>query len=235
MNDGIIDRLHADVFSLLGGVPSLSTVTVLRDDEGDIETEVQRKLQTLIDPKGKIGLAVVIFAPEVVSAEKNLPGPVMNFQIEIQVIEQVLMNRDVKSGTGISAAKGALRVIGALHRQSLGDVILYAEKDPAKKMKVKKGYVSYLVTLNVFEIGLDPAVKPLGVQASVVSGKYVLTCGTVGATIYYTTDGSFPTQGGAGTIGYTVPITLPAGTVVRTAAFKAGLNPGDVLQFKATA
>ena len=235
MNDDILDRLQADVHALLGCVPSLSWVTLIKDDSGDIENEVQRKLQTLTDAKGKIGLAIIVFAPEVVNAERNLPGPVMKVEIEIQVIEHVLFNRDLIKGTGIRAAVGALRVLRALHRQSFGDVILYAEKDPVKKAEVKKGYVSHIVKLNIFEIGLDPAAKPLGVTAAVEDDFYVLSCATEGATIYYTTDGSLPVPGGAGSMGYTEPMDLPAGTEIRAFAFVAGMQPGDVLSFKATA
>lgn len=233
-SDTILDRVQADVVALLGAAPALSTVNILAEDEGDIQAKVLRALQTLSDPKGKIGLACIVFPPEVVSAEKNLPGPVMALQIEVQIIEQVLLNRDLAKGSQISAAQGALRIIRALHRAHLGDVILYAEKDPAKKVAVKTGFVSYSVTLNIFEIGLEPAVKPAGVTAVVAAGKYTLTCATAGATIYYSTDGSFPCAGGAGSAAYAAPLTLAAGTQVRTAAAKAGMNPGDVTEFRAT-
>ena len=336
MNDGIIDRLQADVVALLGNVPSLSTVTLLKDQEGDLEDQVQRSLQTVLDPNGKMGLAIIVFAPEVVSAERNLPGPVMDLEIRVQVIEEVIVNQDAGSGTGISAAKGALRVVGALHLTSLGDVVLYAEKNPAKKLKVKDGYVSFMVTIHVFQIGLDPAAKPLGVTASfeasafppiILSGtagpnidgtipyageingkpswsngltgaaavviQYVglgdtwyinpvggggpvkfqaykaaggastpvgltgwtitsagssgapvlaegssggtlsLACASPSSTIRYTTDGTFPSP--SATL-YTTPIPgLATGTVVRAAAYVAGMPPGDVLELTVTA
>ena len=61
-----------------------------------------------------------------------------------------------------------------------------------------------------------------------------LTTATPGASIRYTTDGSYPTPTN-GTL-YTAPFPPPAvGTTVRAAAYKTGLNPGDCLEFNITA
>lgn len=60
-----------------------------------------------------------------------------------------------------------------------------------------------------------------------------LNCATSGAAIYYTTDGTYPTPEN-GTL-YSAPFTEPDdGTLVRAAAYKAGLNPGDCLEFTIT-
>jgi hypothetical protein len=60
------------------------------------------------------------------------------------------------------------------------------------------------------------------------------TCATAGASIRYTTDGSYPTPD-KGTL-YSAPFAAPpVGTTVRAAAYKTGLNPGDCLEFNITA
>ena len=59
-----------------------------------------------------------------------------------------------------------------------------------------------------------------------------LACATAGASIRYTTDGSYPSP--AKTL-YTAPFALPAaGTVIRAAAYKTGLNPGDATELTVT-
>lgn len=56
-----------------------------------------------------------------------------------------------------------------------------------------------------------------------------LTCDSPSSSIRYTTDGSYPSP--AKTL-YTTPLTgLAVGTVVRAAAYVAGMPPGDVLEF----
>lgn len=69
-----------------------------------------------------------------------------------------------------------------------------------------------------------------GVTAS--ESLLTLTCATSGAAIRYTEDGSYPAP--AKTL-YTAPFTVPeVGTVIRAAAYKTGLNPGDVTEFTIT-
>lgn len=63
-----------------------------------------------------------------------------------------------------------------------------------------------------------------------------LTCATSGAAIYYTTDGSYPAEANTHATLYTAPIALPAaGTMVRAAAYKTALNPGDCAEIIITA
>lgn len=230
--DTILDRIQADVMAVLKASPGLVDVNLLAEDEGDIEATVLNALRTLGGPNNKMGLAAVVFPPEVASAERNLPGPVMALVMEIQVLEQVLMNRQPVKGTGISAAQTALRIANALHQRSLGDCVLYADRNPITKVPVKKGFVGYVVTMNIAQIGLDPSAKVAGVSAVLVDGDLVLSCATSGAAIRYTTDGSFP--GPAASL-YTVPLELASGTAVRTAAYATGLLPGDVLSLRITA
>ncbi|MDE5899599.1 MAG: chitobiase/beta-hexosaminidase C-terminal domain-containing protein, partial [Treponemataceae bacterium] len=57
------------------------------------------------------------------------------------------------------------------------------------------------------------------------SAQVAITCGTPGADIRYTLDGTTPTEGSAR---YTAPLTLSATTTVKARAFKAGLTASNV-------
>jgi hypothetical protein len=56
-----------------------------------------------------------------------------------------------------------------------------------------------------------------------------LATATDGATIYYTTDGSFPWSGNSEAEIYAGEFSVDSGTTVRAAAYKSGLDGSNVL------
>lgn len=55
-----------------------------------------------------------------------------------------------------------------------------------------------------------------------------LSCGTSGASIYYTTDGTAPWSGNTAATLYSAPFALAAAATVRASAFKTGLQPSGI-------
>jgi len=232
MNDDLLEVLQADIFAILKNTPSLALANVLADNDGDLENRVLKALKTLTPTGGKMGLAVVVLLPEVTTAESNLPGPPLQIECEIRVIEQVLINRGA-NGSLKRSSQAALCVLGALHHQLLGSHALYAEKDPVRPVEVKAGYVSHAVKVFARSNGVTGPGKPASVSADYYAGLLHLACGTAATTIYYTTDGSYP-EPTAGTE-YTAPLAgLQVGTLIRAAAYATGMNPGDVIGLNVT-
>lgn len=231
--DDFLDVLQADVAATLAAVPQLRDAVIISNDEGDLDSKVERALETRTDSKtGKRGLVVIVMRPDVTDAEKNLPGPSLSIAVQIQTIEQVMFNRDSVRGTRMTSSQAAVNVLAALHLRSFGSRVLYADKTPIKSLPVTHGHLSRLITLATASDGIHLP-RPAAVQAAITDGDLVLT-GPSGCTIHYTTDGSFPSAPLAAT--YTAPIAdIPAGTTVRAAAFDAALGYGDVLEFKITA
>lgn len=229
--DDYLDRLQADAHELLRGVPSLATACHLVDDEGDIEAAVKRKLATINSDTGTRGLAVIVLMPVVNDAAENLPGPYLTVTQEVQVIEQVLFNRG-GDGTRIRSATAALRVLAALHMQTVGPCTWKAAKKPVRPLPVVAGHVSHAVTFEIF-LKLPPPLKAAGVNVTLEGADLTLTCPTAGAAIHYTTDGSLPRPGAATTHLYSAPIDGSdlGGTTIRASAWIPDGNPGDVLQF----
>lgn len=231
MSDDLLEQIQGDAYGVLSTTPGLSLAKVHLDNDGDIEAKVQRSLSVLEGAEGKLGLAVVVLLPEVVSAERELPGPPLRVRQEVQVIELVHYNRDETTGTGVRSSVAALRVLGALHLQGIGGRTLYAEKDPITPIKMKKGYVSHVVTVwarasGVSGPGRTEEVVPVWNDGD---GTLSLSCGTAGAAIYYTTDGTHPRDGN-GTLYSAAIAGLEVGDMVRAAAYASGLNPGDILE-----
>jgi len=158
MTDDILHRLQLDAAALLSAVPGLAGCTTLVDDTADIEARVIKALGTLTKKGGKCGLACVVMQPEVTGSQKNLPGTVIQIKMDVQVIEQVTINRGT-GGTLIRSDAASLRVLGALHMANLGDVLLYSDKDAISPLPAKPGYQSHLVTVHARLDGIPLAAK----------------------------------------------------------------------------
>lgn len=61
------------------------------------------------------------------------------------------------------------------------------------------------------------------------SVSVTLSCDTVNASIYYTTDGTEPTENSNH---YTAPFVLRESTLLKIRAFKSGISPSNVLTLK---
>ena len=161
----LLEVLQSDVFAVLKNTPGLSTLNILADNAGDIEARVIKSMGALTSIGGKNGLSIVVLRPEVTQAESNMPGPPLTLKVEVQCIEHVLFNRAAATGTLVRSSQAALMVLRALGLCGLGSRLLYADKDPIQPVPVKPGYVSDAVTVYCKVAGLEPAAKPLAVQA----------------------------------------------------------------------
>ena len=72
----------------------------------------------------------------------------------------------------------------------------------------------------------DPAFDPAPGSTFYPTASVTLSCATEGASIYYTTDGSVPTD--SGTL-YTAPIVLSATTTIRARAYATGKGPSAIV------
>lgn len=89
-------------------------------------------------------------------------------------------------------------------------------------------------TAKIGEISLTAA-SPKENFVTVRSGeRMTLSCGTDGAVIYYTTDGTCPCQNTASRMRYTDPITITENTKFRIAAYKDGMDYSERLNITVT-
>lgn len=232
--DTLLEDLQADVVAILANTPALADAHVMLEDEGNMETKIAKKLGALnAGDTEKRGLVLVVLQPDVTDPDENLPGPPVAVELQVQIIEQPLINRGA-SGTGIRSSVAGLRTLHALHLQALGNLLLVTGKKPLTTVKVKPGFLSHMVTMELRNCAIGGAEKVLGVSAAVSGSMLTLSCATSGAVIYFSTDGRYPTP--ADGARYTAAFALPeAGTVIRAAAYKTDLNPSDCLEMTVTA
>jgi hypothetical protein len=97
-----------------------------------------------------------------------------------------------------------------------------------KAKAFKSGVIGSNVMIHEYIIlkAAKPAASPPGGIYD-VEKNVVLNCGTPGAAIYYTTDGSEPTTGS--TL-YTGPVAIGTTTTIKAIAFKSGIIDSDVME-----
>jgi hypothetical protein len=168
MNDDLLEVLQADIAAILLATPSLALCNILLDNEGDIEARVTKSLQSVAGRGGKMGLSAVVLLPDVREADENLPGPPLEIDIEVQVLEYPLVNRST-TGTGLRSSQAALCILSALSNHQLGGQSLYAAPNPISPVAVKTGYVSHAVKMRCRANGLQGPGKPAAVEVEMVT------------------------------------------------------------------
>jgi hypothetical protein len=87
-------------------------ITVITEDKGNIENDIQVALGTITEQHAKIGVCIVLLAPRAKCPSPNAPGPCIEPLIVLSVMEDVLINQGA-TGTG----KSALQIVEMLMRR----------------------------------------------------------------------------------------------------------------------
>ena len=87
-------------------------ITVITEDKGNIENDIEVALGTLTKKGDKIGACIVLLAPRAKCPSPNAPGPCIEPLIVLSVLENVTINQGA-NGTG----KSALQIVEMLMRR----------------------------------------------------------------------------------------------------------------------
>lgn len=247
----LFDRLEGDVYHRIASDPFFADITVLRerrsesvDSSGatveeinDIEQDILRALTTLNEKSGKVGACVVVSEPNLMRGEGNLGATNYKATLEVYVYVTPLFNNG-DTGTHKSERQIALRIDRLLLGKRLGGTSEQLSRKDDAIMALRTGELpegargkrcAYEVQCaQRIEAGEDCA----PVVGSYAAGDVTLTCATSGASIYYTTDGSYPGSANTAAQSYSAPFPASSGTIVRATAEKSGLFASDILRFK---
>lgn len=202
------------------------------DSFASIQTRVDEALNCLRLKAGKGGAAVTFLMPTGDTERPNVSGPQMRFIYTARVQEHPVLNFGPK-GTHKSAEEIALHTLQLLHLAMLNGGNCLAA-DPATLTPAElEGKITYDVRLFA-QGGLAapskvafPIIAP---RSGAAPQEVAITCGTPGAEIWYTVDGSYPSSRCPTARKYSGAFTLSSACTLRAAADLAGYQQSDVAQ-----
>lgn len=220
-------RARGDFAARLANDSYFSDITVLEQNKGATESDIEVALSTMTEKASKIGACAIVLMPELIPSNPDAPGPIYRVRGTVQVIVQPIFN-DGESGTGKTAEAIARRVRQLLHFYDGGwGTWSFAGMEP---LPVADGQVSYGVAFT--REGKDDKFTKVGTpmfdpDAGALPVAVTIT-GHPDADIYYTTDGSYPHPDNAEATLYAGPVAIAAAAVLRAVAYVEGLQPSNV-------
>lgn len=224
--------LQADLEARCNAEPYFTDVVVVSVQPTDLEVELDKKLATLVGKGGKRGAAILVLPIE--DQHDEMPevqfGP-LKLSIAFQVAEWVLLNRKA-GGTDKPGRKIARRLRDLFaHYTPVGFVhSLVPEANCIEPVTLaKKNLLGWQVNFTAQEADEEILMKVARPVFTAVANTVQIACTTVGAAIYYTTDGSHPWSGNTAATLYSAPVAIPpAGITLRACAFKTAWIASDV-------
>lgn len=178
---------------------------------------------------GRTGGGILIGLPLMDPTDIDVPGAQMDVKLPIDILVADDLSLVLSNGANITAEEILVIVWQLLHlhlNRGLGGVFYVDGADPIED---KKGAYGYRLLLRV-RFAEDQPQRVDAPTAVVAGGNCTLSCAIGGATIYYTTDFSFPGPGNAAASVYSAPFAVTSGQIVLQAAYKTGLDGSDVWQ-----
>jgi hypothetical protein len=234
----IIDQLPFEFAARLETNPFFADIPVVVAEKGNVALEYQRKQAAITEKSGKRGICVVVLQLTADDLSNNLQFGPMILRPAFQVAENVELNHD-DAGTGKSARKVSRKIRDVMKNCNLMGLVqdMKAGKpciEPVDLKDMGDAVVGYQVNFECLEVSTDqqtqvqmPAFATQG--NSPETAEFLLTSATAGAAIWFTTDDSFPYNGGVDTFPgstaqlYTGPVSIPAGGVtIRACAYLDG-------------
>lgn len=212
---------------------AVATIDVVQERRAVTAEEAKKLLVGRRQRGGKVGIAILVMRPIFVPDidDQSLRGTLYQ---DLLVLEHPSIN-ETDQGSGISAEECALELFQLFAYAPLGNnskqVYSAAPDGAVLPDDTFEGFNGWRTRLQVKaacprddRCGL-PLIDPdSGSGAQLVT----LTCGTAGAAIYYTLDGTYPSSSN-GTL-YSAPFAPGAGKTLLAAAQKAGLQQSGIAQ-----
>jgi hypothetical protein len=231
----ILTNTQEDAYRRILAHGALDTVSVVKEERGATAAEVQKILSARTARGGKVGLCILVPRPMFVPGgnDASLRGQLVQ---TFTVLEHPTLNAG-DLGTGLSAEEVALELLQLFSDAPVGSDSQQAWSafpgGPVVPDDSFEGFNGWEVRMQTF-LGIPrdarcglPLIDP---DTGAGSQTIAITCGTAGAAIYYTLDGTYPYAGNAAAVLYSAPFVPGVGKRVRAAAFKSGYQQSGVAE-----
>lgn len=233
--DNVLHQVKDDVFHRLMGDARLAKVPILRKvTDYNLNERAENTLKgRLTREGGASGACVIVHEFDISSARASgTPNPMMGGTLTIECSENTLANVVSQGGTGLSAGALVARVVQSLdkmHFDCVGSGLRLRDREPVIELDLPTPQRGYQLFFQLDEMTFATVATCAPVVISASGAVVTLTCGTSGATIRYTTDGSYPGPGNPAALVYESAFTLTETSRVRAAASKADYNDSKVI------
>ncbi|HWY30889.1 MAG TPA: chitobiase/beta-hexosaminidase C-terminal domain-containing protein [Candidatus Acidoferrum sp.] len=253
----MIDLIQAqdDIFGILMSSPQLATVNIVEERKSLLNSEIQIDTIWQTVRNGCSGNGLLIEIPGILCDSESVTGPPQ--QVELSFVsfqngDAAFIPRSGNAPAGVPVAGSGL--FAEQIEQYLVDILHLLNISGIGTMRVAGRFSSPAreyagVNARRTRIVMTPRQTAQTPRTAIVTvavngGLATLACATAGAAIYYTVDGSFPSNPTAAIDPvknvpingnsrlYTAPFAVTAGQVIRAAAYLSGSNPGPIARFQ---
>jgi hypothetical protein len=226
--------LQTDATDKLLSEPRLASINIFSQRKALIDGIADEATVWFAERNGRSGCGIMVEMPTIDVPAPNVPGPEYMLNLTCLVVEQPDNNMSPMTGTLKSAEEVAQMVLETFHAWLVPGIgALYAGDNAITPETGIDGVVAYRVRMSVRQQRTQTSkVATPGIAAE--GTTITLSCATTGATIYYTTDESFPGSGNDAAIEYVAPFEAVDGQVIRAAGYLADYIGSDVLKATVT-
>jgi hypothetical protein len=241
-------QIQDDVFGLLMSAPQLATVNIVEERKFILEQAVEWDALWQTNRNGKSGCGILVEQPDVISDSPNVTGPPQSVQLSFVCVQ----NGDAaftELGSGLFAEEVEQFVIDALHLQAIGGLgVLQIKGQFSSPAQDYPGINARRMKVSMTPFNSAQSQRTAPILAVIAAGQCTLTCSTAAAQIYFTLDGSFPSNAAVAvdplsvtavpsnpapinknSTLYAGPFPVQSGQVLRAAAYAPPMNPGQIL------
>lgn len=235
-------QLQDDITQVLLSCDLLANINVMQYRKLRIQSEVDLSLVFMTPRNGRLGCGLMVEMPTMQVEHPNLPGPPSILGCSVVAMEEPNLNLDPTQGTLMPAEDAvqiALEEIHDLLIEGLGELVGAQNRNQHRAIEPVnefEGVVAYRASASM-SCPRTPRQRVLLPTIQEAALVVTLTCGTAGAEIRYTVDGTCPAPSNPGSVIYAEPFDLNSSDrpiTLRWAAFKGGLRQSYIGQCEAS-